>query len=167
MDNRTNGNLEKFVGLNAAHYLAQWEVMDSKKLRALWHWRAFLFAPVWLAGRKLYFHAFLYYVILYFALFFGGLLKLPPFVSFLVVSIPFQVFTGLAAYRLYRSYCESKIEQYLKFPKQGIDEKKFYARYGGVNLIVGFVALALFFYVVAAAHALGNRFEGWMHFGMN
>lgn len=166
MDNRTNGNLEKFTGLNAAHYLSQWAVMDSGKSRVLWHWRAFLFAPVWLAGRKLYFHAAIYYIILYFALFFGGLLMLPPFLTFLIVSIPCQVYTGLNAYRLYRSYCESKIDEYLRFPKQGVNEKKFYSRFGGVSVVMGFAALALFILVAVAAPAVGARFETWLHFGM-
>ncbi len=165
MEKPSDDDLKRFVGLNPEHYEAQWSAIESKKRPVLWHWRAFLFTPFWLSGRKLYFHAFLYYLILFFGFFFGALLKLRPILSFLLTALPYQVFVGLAGYELYRKHTYLKIGHYRRQVKQAADGPDFFKKQGGVSLVVGFIAVVLFILILRIGPEIGAKFQYWLNFG--
>lgn len=154
-----------FVGLNADHYIGQWKTLEAGEKRVLWHWRAFLFAPFWLAGRKLYFHSFLYFLILFFGLFFGALLKMKPVLSYVLFTLPYDVFIGLSAYPLYLNYCTNQLTARAQNPKHSETAVGFVKKHGGVSLAAGFAAIALFVLVAVAAPDVGTKFIGWLRFG--
>lgn len=87
------------VGRNADYYLLKWRSLEATNTLTSWNWAAFLWSPLWLAYRKMYVYAVLYWAIS-FAPDLCGSEEVSPFLD-ATLSLFLPLITGLFGNKMY------------------------------------------------------------------
>ncbi len=121
---------EAFVGNNYYYYKTKWEHQNPDKSFTSWNWVAFFFPYYWLAFRKMYLNAFLFFIV-------NLLGSLIPF-----VGIAIHCLMGCYGNYLYLKRCRSTIHTASQYTNE--EAKTYLNRQGGTSvlgLIVSILAM--------------------------
>lgn len=165
IDGESAGNIIKFVGINAMHYLNAFRRI-ANGAKVSWNWMAFLFTEYWLFSRKCYKEGFLVSMLnllLYIPVIAMGIAELADptaimqfasSMSFSDMIILFTSSTGMMALRVIMGLLgdhiyKKKVYSGLKLARENGSADDFsLARLGGVNLFAMMIAYFGFEFVL-------------------
>ncbi len=142
----TKDEAEAFVGKNNSYYLETWESHPNSTFKG-WNWAAMFFGIEWMAYRKMYLEALLYYFILLLISIYLSLMFTALKIGFdgKIVSDTFRVLVGLFGNALYRKKALRTL--YKTKEMSDLDRIKFLRTRGDVSVIgVVFCIIVEFIY---------------------
>ena len=164
MEERRENELRQFIGLNPDYYLTVWNTLRETGRRFVWHWRAFIFAPLWSAARKLFYYTAIYCVLLIAAFMLDEIIVWQFPVVLVVSVILFHGWIGLSANTIYRDYCFFRIKS-IKERVSGLDEReKEYEKRGGVSFLLAIFAIVLILLILLNGQRFSQQFLFWMDY---
>lgn len=154
-----------FIRKRSGGFLRKMESLrDNYGIRIKWSWFAFLFAPLWLAGQRMIYRVFLYFLFVFIAALTVTLLEIPILFGIVPTLFLMHLYYGLFGISEYRKFVNGKIFDIRNAYSTHQDREKQLKRKGGISIVAVVLTVAFGFLFFKNIKPFMTEYTFWADF---